>query len=83
MIVECRKDETFSLDDGCEVAKFFPEKKESNEEEEDESSFLGSSEEEEGDQESDLIAIKKNLDPDFFLKIDLMLIFFSLGVTFF
>ena len=67
--------ESFSLNEGCKVAKVFLRKKESNEEE-GESNFLGSSEEEEGEQGSDLMSIRKDLDPDFFLKIDLMLMFF-------
>ena len=77
MIFEWRKNEIFSLDEVFKIAKVFLEKKESNDEEEGESSFLGSSEEEEGDQGIYLMAIKKDLDPDFLLKINLMLIFFS------
>ena len=54
----------------------------SSEEEEGELSFLGVSEEEEGEQGSGLIVIKKDLDPDFLLKIHLMPISFSPEVSF-
>ena len=64
------------MDEGCKITKVFLRKKASKEEEEGKSSFLGSSEEEEGEQGSDFMAIKKDLDPDLLLKIDLMLIFF-------
>ena len=83
LIVRWRKYGTFSLNKACKVPKFFLGKKESNEEEENESSFLGSSEEEEGEKGSDLMAIKKKLDPYFLLKIDLMLISFSPEISFF
>ena len=43
----------------------------------------GISEEEEGEQGSDLMAIKKRLDPDFLLKTDLTLISFSPEVSLF
>ena len=44
MIVNGRKDETFSWDEGCKVGKLFLGMKESKEEEEGEPSFLGISE---------------------------------------
>lgn len=72
--IKARWDFTFGWRlQSCEILHS---KKEPNEEEEDISSFLGSLEEVEGDRWSDLIPIKKDLDSDFLLKINLILIFF-------
>ena len=49
LIVEWRKDDDFSWDEGRNVEKLLLWMKESSEEEKGESSFLGSSEEEEGE----------------------------------